>query len=303
VGEALYRVGLEGVVNVDDSKRFETTLEMQEGIVFDHGLLSPLFATDMVRGEAEIENPYILLTDVKFSNPQDLIPALILAAEDDRDMFIVCDGIEGEAMGLLMENKRHGDMKVACVLAPEYGEGRRWRMEDLAIQTGGVFVTKEAAMGIRDVTREMLGSADRVKVTRKRTIISGGHGDPEAIERRVAELRYRAENTDYDFNRKRHEERLASFVSGVATISVGGVTEAEQWERKMRVEDAVNAACAAFEEGVVAGGGVALLAVVPALQELADQITDGVSGEYDKCKMIERYLRQYTYQLLTLLFN
>ena len=275
VGEAIYRVGLEGVVNVDDSQRMETTLTVDEGIVFDRGLISPHMATDTRTGEAILEEPYILICDKKFENAQDIIPALICAAEDGRDILVICDGIEGDALALVMRNKLEGDMNVACVQAPAYGEGRQWRLDDIAVQTGGMFVSEEMGLSIRDVTREMLGSAERVKVSRKRTIISGGHGDPEAVERRVAELRYRAENTEYEFNRKRHAERLASFVSGVATIAVGGVTETEQWERKMRVEDAVNAARAAFEEGVVAGGGVALLSVVPALEELAD----GLEGD------------------------
>ena len=269
VGEAIYRVGLEGVVNVDDSKRTETELNVDEGIVFDRGLISPHMATDTRSGECVLDNPYILITDKKFENPQDIIPALICAAEDGRDILILCEALEGDALALVMRNKIEGDMNVACVQAPAYGEGRRWRMDDIAVQTGGMYVSEEMGISIRDVTREMLGSADRVKINRKRTIISGGHGDPAAIEKRVAELRYRAENTDYEFNRKRHAERLAAFVSGVATIRVGGVTEAEQWERKMRVEDAVNAARAAFEEGVVAGGGTALLELVPTLEEFA----------------------------------
>ena len=272
VGEALYRVGLEGVVNVDDSQRMETTLTVDEGIVFDRGLISPHMVTDTRSGEAVLEEPYILICDKKFENAQDIIPALICAAEDGRDILVICDGIEGDALALVMRNKLEGDMNVACVQAPAYGEGRQWRLDDIAVQTGGMFVSEEMGLSIRDVTREMLGSAERVKVTRKRTIISGGQGDQEAIDRRIAELRYRAESTEYEFNRKRHAERLASFVSGVATIAVGGVTEAEQWERKMRVEDAVNAARAAFEEGVVAGGGVALLSVVTALQELATRL-------------------------------
>ena len=269
VGEAIYRVGLEGVVNVDDSKRTETELNVDEGIVFDRGLISPHMATDTRSGECVLDNPYILITDKKFENPQDIIPALICAAEDGRDILVLCEALEGDALALVMRNKLEGDMNVVCVQAPAYGEGRRWRMDDIAVQTGGMYVSEEMGLSVRDVTRDMLGSADRVKVTRKRTIISGGHGDPDAIAKRVAELRYRAENTDYEFNRKRHEERLAAFVSGVATISVGGTTEPEQWERKMRVEDAVNASRAAFEEGVVAGGGTALLELVPALEEFA----------------------------------
>ena len=272
VGSALYRAGREGVVNVDDSQRFETELTVDEGIIFDRGLISPHMATDNRSGEAVLEDPYILITDKKFENPQDIIPALICAAEDGRDILVICDGIEGDALALLMRNKLEGDMNVACVLGPAYGEGRRWRLDDIAVQTGGAFISEEMGLSVRDVTADLLGSADRVKVTRRRTIISGGHGDQKTIERRIAELRYRAENTEYDFNRQRHAERLASFVSCVATIAVGGITETEQWERKMRVEDAVNAARAAFEEGVVSGGGSALLALAPRLEELADTL-------------------------------
>ena len=269
VGEAIHRVGLEGVVNVDDSQRMETTLDVAEGIVFDRGLVSPHMATDSAQAEAELHNPYILITDKKFTSQQDLIPALICAAEDGRDCLVICGGIEGEALSLVLRNKLEGDMNVVCVTAPEYGEGRRWRMDDIAVQTGGMFLTEEAGLNVRDVTRDQLGSAEYVKVTAKRTVISGGAGDPALVQGRITELRHLVEKTDYAFNRDRHAERLAKFVSGVATISVGGATEAEQWERKMRVEDAVNAARAAVEEGVVPGGGVALLNAVPALEEMA----------------------------------
>ncbi|MBQ9068058.1 MAG: molecular chaperone GroEL [Eggerthellaceae bacterium] len=269
VGEAIHRVGLEGVVNVDDSQRMDTTLDVAEGIVFDRGLVSPHMATDSAQAEAELHNPYILITDKKFTSQQDLIPALICAAEDGRDCLVICGGIEGEALSLVLRNKLEGDMNVVCVTAPEYGEGRRWRMDDIAVQTGGMFLTEEAGLNVRDVTRDQLGSAEYVKVTAKRTVISGGAGDPALVQGRITELRHLVEKTDYAFNRDRHAERLAKFVSGVATISVGGATEAEQWERKMRVEDAVNAARAAVEEGVVPGGGVALLNAVPALEEMA----------------------------------
>ncbi|MBO4352440.1 MAG: chaperonin GroEL, partial [Eggerthellaceae bacterium] len=268
VADALEAVGLEGVVSVDDSRRFDTTLDMQEGIVFDRGLESPHMATDIATGSAVLENPYILLTDKKITNQQDLIPALICAAEDGRDCLIVSDGVEDEALALVLVNNRKGDMNVACVLVPEYGEGRRWRMDDMAVQTGGSYITTEAGVSLRDVTREMLGEAERVTITPKRTSIVGAKGDPEAVAERIAQLRYYAANTDYEFNRTRHEERLAKFVSGVAVIRVGGATEADQQERKMRVEDAVNAARAAREEGVIVGGGTALFDAALLLADL-----------------------------------
>ena len=276
VGEALDRVGREGVVNVDDSRRLETTLTIDEGIVFDRGLVSPHLATDAAHMAAELENPYVLITDKKFDNAQDLIPALILAAEDGRDCLVICDGLEGSALALVLRNKREGAMNVACVLGPGYGEGRRWHMDDLAVRTGASFISEEMGLSVREVTREMLGQADRAKITMKRTVIEGGKGDPVSVENREKELRNYAENTEYEFNRKRHQERLAAFVSGIATIAVGGATETEQWERKMRVEDAVAATRAAYEEGVVAGGGMALLNASAALEELAASLEGDV---------------------------
>ncbi len=275
IAEALARTGEDGVVNVDDSRTWETTLDMQDGIVFDRGLKSPHMATDVARGIAELENPYILLTDLKAQSQADLLDALICAAEDGRDMLIVSDGVEGEALALVLGNNREGGMHVACVDAPEYGEGRRWRLEDLAVQTGATFITGDAGMTLGGVTRDMLGTAEHVTVTQKRTTITGGGGDPKAIADRVSQLRYYVENTDYEFNRKRHAERLARFVSGVATIRVGASTEGEQWERKMLVEDALAAAEAARAGGVVPGGGVALVSASAA----ADTVAGNLSGD------------------------
>ncbi len=272
VGEALSRVGLEGVIHVEDSQKVETTLEILEGIIFDRGFLAPFMATNVDTMTAELNAPYILLCDTKFDNAQDLIPALILAAEDDRPILILSDGVEGEALGLIEVNKTEGDMDIVCVLAPLYGEGRRWRMADLALQTGGMYVTKELGLDIREVTRAMLGTAEKVIVTQNRTTIIGPGGDPVLVEKRIQELRHYANNTDYDFNAQRHRERLAAFVSGIATIHVGGKTETELWERKMRIEDAVHAARAAYEEGVVPGGGTALLNTIPNLNILADSM-------------------------------
>lgn len=272
IGEALHTVGLEGVITVDESQRLETTLDIMEGIAFDRGFISPLMTTDEKKTMAELHDPYILVCDTKFEDPQDLIPALICAAEDERSILIICEGIEGNALGLVHTNKTEGDMDIVCVQAPLYGEGRRWWMEDLAVQTGGTYVTRELGWDIRQVTAEMLGTARCVKVTKQNTVIMGAGGAPDAIENRIKELRYLCDNTDYAFNRNRYKERLARFVSGVAKINVGGKTETEIWERKMRVEDAVNAARAAYEEGVVAGGGIALLNTVPKLMKIADAL-------------------------------
>ena len=242
---------------------------------------------------AELDDPYILLCDKKFTDAQDLIPALMCAAEDDRPILIISDGVEGEALALIHTNKVEGDMDIVCVPAPLYGEGRRWRMEDMAVQTGGVYVTAELGQDVRKVTRDMLGTAKHVKVTRQQTVITGPGGDPTAIEKRVQELRWLVEHTDYEFDRQRHRERLAAFVSGVVRIDVGGRTEPEIWERKMRVEDAVNAARAAREEGVVPGGGIALLNAAPALDALAETLDgDERTGVMALRRAIEAPVRQ-----------
>ncbi len=269
IGEALEKVGLEGVLTVEDSPTWETTAEILEGIVFERGLAEPFMATDPEKPVAELHDPCILLYDGHIDDAQALLTPLIAAAEAERDMLIISDGVEGEALGLIRQNKGQGDMNIVCVLAPLYGEGRRWRMEDMAVQTGGTYISKELGTTLDDVTLDMLGSAEYVKVTHDRTLIMGGAGDPDAIAARIQELRYYAENTDYSFNAQRHRERLAKFVSGVAKINVGGRTETELWERKLRVEDAVNAARAAYAEGVVPGGGTALLNTIPSLKKLA----------------------------------
>ena len=269
IGRALYTVGSEGVISIDESQRGETKLEIQEGIVFDRGLPTMDMATDEKGTMAELRDPYILLCDAKIDNPHDLLPFLIIAAEAGHSCLVISEGVEGDALGLVLENKRNGDIDIVCVNAPEYGEGRRWRMEDLAVQTGGTYITRDMGMNIRDVTEDMVGRAGYVKVSRNHTIIRDPGGDPAVVAERVAELRHMAANTEYEFNRERYKERLAKFVSGVARLEVGGRTEPEIWERKMRCEDAVNAARAAYAEGVVPGGGTALLAVLEKLGFLA----------------------------------
>lgn len=293
VAEALFSVGPEGVVMVADSQRSQTDLDVSEGIAFDRGLASPYLATDPKRGIADLERPYILLTDHRITDPQEIIPALMCAAEDGRDCLVVSDGVEGDALGVMVENQRQGGMHTACVVAPEYGEGRLWRMDDLAVQTGGIFVAKGSGLSLRDVDRSVLGSAKSVHVDGKRTTILGGDGDPDAIARRIAQLRYYAEHTSYEFNRKRHAERLAKFVSGVATIRIGGTTEAEQRERRKRADDALSAARAAFKSGAVAGGGTALLDAASSVAEkLAGLDSDELAGALIALHACEAPLRQ-----------
>ncbi len=272
IGEAVESVGLDGVIQIEENPGRGIKLEVKEGIVLDRGVRSPFMYTDQEHAVAELDNPYILLCDSEFENSQDLLPALLLAAEDGHPCLVISEGVKDDAMGLIYQNKVQGDMDVVCIESPEYGEGRDWRMDDLTVQTGGVYIRKKMGLDVTQVTREMLGTAEHVKVTTKQTVITGAAGDPTAVENRIKELRYLTRHTDYQFNRDRYKERLAKFVSGVAVIHVGGDTEPEMWEKKLRAEDAVNAARAACEEGVVPGGGVALLDTIPALQRLADTL-------------------------------
>lgn len=293
VGQALHAVGPEGIVEVEDSGRRETSLEIQEGIVFERGFLSPMMCSNQEQTEALLEDPLILLYDGKFTTAQALLPVMILAAEADRSLLLICEGLEDDAMGLLLQNKLQGDMQVVAVMPPLYGDGRKWRMEDLAVQTGARLVSKDFGLEVQDVTADWLGSAQRVRVTKTQTVITGPGGDPAAIDQRIRELRYLARHTDYDFNRKRYQERLAKFVSGVAKIQVGGLTELEITERKFRVEDAVAAARAAWEEGVVPGGGTALLRAAPAVRAWAQSREgDEKTGALILAQALEAPVRQ-----------
>lgn len=293
VGHALHTVGPEGVVTVEDSQTQETTLEVQEGIVLERGFLAPEMATNEDKTMAELHDPYILLCDTKFDNVQVLLPALIAAAEDGRDILVICEGLEGDARSTVLQTNLQGDIKIVCIDAPLYGDGRRWRMEDLAIQLGGVFFQKALYMDLRSVTAEQLGTARRVTITSRRTILSGPGGDPEAIEARVRELRYLASHEDYAFNRQRYETRLAQLSSGVAIIRVGGRTQAELWERKARLEDAVHAARAARKSGILPGGGTALLRLIPAVLSCAQALRgDERTGALAVARALEAPLRQ-----------
>lgn len=293
VGHALHTVGAEGVVTVEDSQTQETTLEVQEGIVLERGFLAPEMATNEDKTMAELHDPYILLCDTKFDNVQELLPALIAAAEDGRDILVICEGLEGDARSTVLQTNLQGDIKIVCIDAPLYGDGRRWRMEDLAIQLGGVFFQKALYMDLQSVTAQQLGTARRVTVTKQRTVLSDPGGDPAQLEARVRELRYLAAHEDYDFNRQRHETRLAQLSSGVAVLRVGGRTQAELWERKARLEDAVHAAQAARRGGILPGGGTALLRLIPTVLERAEALCgDERTGALSVARALEAPLRQ-----------
>ena len=272
VGEALDRVGMEGVIKVDETGKYVTTLDIQEGIVFERGFISPYMCTDKNQTVCELKDAYILMTDKEVTSPQDLVPALMLAAEDGKSFLLICNGLEADALTLINNPLHELELDMCAIVAPNYGEGREWRMEDLAVQTGGTYISDKFGLDIRKVTREQLGTAADIRISKMQTVITGAGGDPEAVEKRTQELRYLVENTDYEFNKQRYEERLAKFVSGVAVIDVGGQTQTELWERKMRIEDAVNAARASLEEGIVAGGGIAYLDILDNVSAFADTL-------------------------------
>ena len=294
VGEALDRVGMEGVIKVDETGKYVTTLDIQEGIVFERGFISPYMCTDKNQTVCELKDAYILMTDKEVTSPQDLVPALMLAAEDGKSFLLICNGLEADALTLINNPLHELELDMCAIVAPNYGEGREWRMEDLAVQTGGTYISDKFGLDIRKVTREQLGTAADIRITKMQTVITGAGGDPEAVEKRTQELRYLVENTDYEFNKQRYEERLAKFVSGVAVIDVGGQTQTELWERKMRIEDAVNAARASLEEGIVAGGGIAYLGVLDTVSAFADTL-DG--DERTGAKVLLEALKAPTRQI------
>ena len=294
VGEALDRVGMEGVIKVDETGKNVTTLDIQEGIVFERGFISPYMCTDKNQTVCELKDAYILMTDKEVTSPQDLVPALMLAAEDGKSFLLICNGLEADALTLINNPLHELELDMCAIVAPNYGEGREWRMEDLAVQTGGTYVSDKFGLDIRKVTREQLGTAADIRITKMQTVITGAGGDPEAVEKRTQELRYLVEHTDYEFNKQRYEERLAKFVSGVAVIDVGGQTQTELWERKMRIEDAVNAARASLEEGIVAGGGIAYLGVLDTVSAFADTL-DG--DERTGAKVLLEALKAPTRQI------
>lgn len=293
VGHALFAVGPEGVVTVEDAQKQETTLEIQEGIVLERGFLSPDMATNDDKTIAELFDPCILLCDSKLDNIQDLLPALIASAEDGRDCLVICEGLDGDARSTVLRTNQQGDIKIVCIEAPLYGDGRRWRMEDLAIQLGGTYYQKMLAMNLRAVTLADLGTARHVTVTKHRTVLTGPGGDPEKLQARIQELRFLISQESYEFNRRRHQERLARLSAGIAVIHVGGKTQAELWERKARLEDAVHAARAAQLDGIVPGGGTALLHLIPTvLDDAASLCGDERTGALIVAKSLEAPVRQ-----------
>ena len=268
LARAMEKVGNEGVITVEDAKGLETELEVVEGMQFDRGYLSPYFITNPEKMNVEFENPFILLYDQKISNLQPLIPVLEAIVQSGRALLIVAEDIEGEALATLVVNRIRGGLKVCAVKAPGFGDRRKAMLQDIAILTGGQVISDELGMKIENVTLDMLGTAKRVEITKEDTTIIDGAGEKDLIAARAAQIRKEIEETTSDYDREKLQERLAKLSGGVAVIKVGGASEVEVKEKKDRIDDALHATRAAVKEGVVAGGGVALLYAGKALDAL-----------------------------------
>ena len=270
IAEAMEKVGNDGVITIEESKGIETTLDVVEGMQFDRGYMSQYMVTDTDKMEASLDNPYILITDKKIANIQEILPMLQSVVEQGRALLIIADDITGEALPTLVLNKMRGTFNVVAVKAPGFGDRRKAQLEDIAILTGGTVITDDLGLNLKDVTIAQLGQAAKVTVSKDNTTIVEGAGNKEAIAERVNLIKGQIAETTSDFDREKLQERLAKLAGGVAVINVGAATETELKERKYRIEDALNATRAAVEEGFVAGGGTALVNVIPAVAELSE---------------------------------
>ena len=278
IAEALERVGNEGVITVEEAKSLETELDVVEGMQFDRGYLSPYFVTDGEKMKATLEEPYILLHEKKLSNLQDMLPILEKVVQSGRPLLIIAEDIEGEALATLVVNRLRAGLKVAAVKAPGFGDRRKAMMEDIAILTNGTVISEEVGIKLDAVTLDMLGSAKRVEITKEETTIVDGSGEKGDIDARCNQIRAQAEETSSDYDREKLQERLAKLAGGVAVIRVGGATEVEVKERKDRVDDAMHATRAAVQEGIVPGGGVALVKAVASLDSVKPTNNDQEVG-------------------------
>ncbi|MFP8049181.1 chaperonin GroEL [Weissella confusa] len=270
IAEAMEKVGNDGVITIEESKGIETTLDVVEGMQFDRGYMSQYMVTDTDKMEASLDNPYILITDKKIANIQEILPMLQSVVEQGRALLIIADDITGESLPTLVLNKMRGTFNVVAVKAPGFGDRRKAQLEDIAILTGGTVITDDLGLNLKDVTIAQLGQAAKVTVSKDNTTIVEGAGNKEAIAERVNLIKGQIAETTSDFDREKLQERLAKLAGGVAVINVGAATETELKERKYRIEDALNATRAAVEEGFVAGGGTALVNVIPAVAELSE---------------------------------
>ena len=291
ISEAMEKVGNDGVITIEESKGMETELDVVEGMQFDRGYLSQYMVTDSEKMVADLDNPYILITDKKISNIQEILPLLESILKTNRPLLIIADDVDGEALPTLVLNKIRGTFNVVAVKAPGFGDRRKAMLEDIAILTGGTVITEDLALELKDATIEALGQASKVTVDKDSTVIVEGSGNPEAIANRVAVIKSQIESTTSEFDREKLQERLAKLSGGVAVIKVGAATETELKEMKLRIEDALNATRAAVEEGIVSGGGTAFVSVLGAVAGL-ELTGDEATGRNIVLRALEEPVRQ-----------
>jgi chaperonin GroEL len=292
IAEAMNKVGKEGVITVEEAKGLETTLDVVEGMQFDRGYLSPYFVTDPEKMICELDEPLILINEKKISTMKDLLPVLEQVAKMGKPLLIIAEDVEGEALATLVVNKLRGTLQVAAVKAPGFGERRKAMLQDIAILTGGQVVSEDLGIKLENISLNDLGQAKRVVIDKENTTIVDGAGKPEDIKARVKQIRAEIEETTSDYDREKLQERLAKIVGGVAVINVGAATETEMKEKKARVEDALNATRAAVEEGIVPGGGVALIRAMSCLDDIKPADDDEAAGVEVVRKAIQAPLRQ-----------
>ncbi len=293
IADAMEKVSKDGVITIEESKTSNTELNVVEGMQFDKGYVSPYMVTDTEKMEAVLDNPYILITDKKISNIQEILPLLESLMQSSGKLLIICDDVEQEALSTLVLNKLRGVLNVVAVKAPGFGDKRKAMLQDIAILTGGEVITSELGLELKDTTIEQLGNAKQVKVQKENTIIVDGAGDKTAINERVKQIKMQIEETKSEFDKENLQERLAKIAGGVAVIGVGAATEVEMKDKKLRIEDALSATRAAVEEGIVSGGGTALINVIPQVEKLKNTLSDGEKvGAEIVLKALEEPLKQ-----------
>ena len=293
IADAMEKVSADGVITIEESKTAETYSEVVEGMQFDRGYITPYMVTDTEKMEAVIDDAYILITDKKISVISDILPILEQLVQSGKKLVIIAEDVEGEALNTLIVNRLRGTLNVVCVKAPGFGDRRKEMLQDIAVLTGGTVVSEEVGLELKTATIDMLGRARQVKVTKENTTIVDGAGDATAIKDRVAQIRSQIANTTSDYDKEKLQERLAKMAGGVAVIKVGAATETEMKEKKLRIEDALNATRAAVEEGVVAGGGTIFVNVIPAVKALLNTVEgDEKTGVRIIAKALEAPIRQ-----------
>ena len=293
IAEAMDAVGKDGAISVEESQTFGIDMDIVEGMQYERGYISPYMATDMEKMEANLDDPYILITDKKISVIADILPILEQIVQSGKKLLIIAEDVEGEALSTLIVNRLRGTLNVVCVKAPGFGDRRKEMLQDIAILTGGTVISEEVGLELKSATMDMLGRARQVKVTKENTTIVDGAGDSQTIKDRVGQIRTQISTTTSDYDKEKLQERLAKLAGGVAVIKVGAATETEMKEKKLRIEDALNATRAAVEEGVVAGGGTIFVNVIPAVEALLSSVEgDEKTGVRIVAKALEAPIRQ-----------